>query len=113
MPLILTYLELIHTDGNTLSTVTNYLDFIVARASGELMSPATWMRKFVQAHPDYKGDSVRASLLLYYYSAILPFYQLLYYVYSTTLPLYSSTTILQNYDTTIRLYYYTITRLHC
>lgn len=58
VPFILTYLELIKTDTATMKTITNYLDFIVARASGELMTPATWMRKFVREHPDYKGDSI-------------------------------------------------------
>lgn len=28
------------------------------RISGELLTPATWIRQFVQAHPDYKQDSV-------------------------------------------------------
>lgn len=28
------------------------------RATGELMTPATWMRQFVQRHPEYRGDSV-------------------------------------------------------
>jgi glutamate--cysteine ligase catalytic subunit len=57
-PLILTYLDLIKTDTATMKTIGNYLDFIVARASGELMTPAQWMRKFVREHPDYKGDSI-------------------------------------------------------
>mmetsp|Transcript_9798 Transcript_9798/g.31530 ORF Transcript_9798/g.31530 Transcript_9798/m.31530 type:complete len:640 (+) Transcript_9798:504-2423(+) len=57
-PLILTYLDLIETDTATMKIIGNYLDFIVARASGELMTPAQWMRKFVQEHPDYKGDSI-------------------------------------------------------
>lgn len=28
------------------------------RAKGELITPATWIRQFVQSHPDYKHDSV-------------------------------------------------------
>jgi glutamate--cysteine ligase catalytic subunit len=35
-----------------------YLDLISQRASGKLMTPAAWMRNFVQNHPDYKKDSV-------------------------------------------------------
>jgi hypothetical protein len=56
--MIMAYLETIGTDTLSLSTVTGYLDFIVARASGELMTPAAWMRKFIRSHPDYKHDSV-------------------------------------------------------
>lgn len=28
------------------------------RATGELMTPATWMRRFVDQHPEYQHDSV-------------------------------------------------------
>jgi len=28
------------------------------RASGQLMTPAKWMRHFVQVHPSYKQDSI-------------------------------------------------------
>jgi glutamate--cysteine ligase catalytic subunit len=36
----------------------SYLQLISRRASGELISAATWQRRFVQAHADYKGDSI-------------------------------------------------------
>ena len=57
-PMIMAYLDYIGTDSITLRTVTTYLDFIVARAAGELLTPASWMRKFIRSHPDYKFDSV-------------------------------------------------------
>ena len=60
-PMIMAYLDVIGADSTTLRTVTTYLDFIVARAAGELVTPATWMRSYIRAHPDYKYDSVVSS----------------------------------------------------
>ena len=59
--MILAYLDVIGTDSVTLQTVSGYLDFIVARAAGELLTPATWMREYIRSHPDYKFDSVLSS----------------------------------------------------
>ena len=61
VPMIFAYLEGIGTDSYTMRTVSTYLDFIVARAAGELMTPAAWMRHYVRSHPDYKFDSVISS----------------------------------------------------
>jgi glutamate--cysteine ligase catalytic subunit len=58
IPLILAYLDHINCDAVTLQRVTQYLDFIEQRATGELVTPATWMRNFVRNHPAYKGDSI-------------------------------------------------------
>jgi len=58
VPMIMAYLECIKTDTHTMDVVSNYMQFVCARASGELMTPATWIRKFVHNHPDYKKDSV-------------------------------------------------------
>lgn len=57
VPLVLVYLESIGCDPETERLVRSYLDLIVKRASGELQTPAKWMRGFVQQHPEYKGDS--------------------------------------------------------
>ncbi|KAJ1448288.1 glutamate-cysteine ligase-domain-containing protein [Pelagophyceae sp. CCMP2097] len=57
VPLILAYLEFIDCDHETTQQVKLYLDVIVKRSSGELLTPAKWMRNFVQTHPDYNGDS--------------------------------------------------------
>ena len=57
VPMIMAYLDVIGTDAITLRGVSTYLDFIVARAAGELMTPAAWQRKYVRSHPDYKFDS--------------------------------------------------------
>jgi len=61
VPMILAYLDMIGTDSVTLQTVSGYLDFIVARAAGELLTPAAWMREYIRSHPDYKFDSVLSS----------------------------------------------------
>lgn len=36
---------------------------ICKRASGELKTTATWMREFVQNHPEYKQDSVVSEII--------------------------------------------------
>ena len=58
IPLVLAYLDHINCDAVTLERVTTYLTFIEQRATGELVTPATWMRNYVRNHPSYKGDSV-------------------------------------------------------
>eukprot|EP00928_Gymnodinium_smaydae_P020646 TRINITY_DN17986_c0_g1_i1.p1 TRINITY_DN17986_c0_g1~~TRINITY_DN17986_c0_g1_i1.p1 ORF type:complete len:777 (-),score=166.32 TRINITY_DN17986_c0_g1_i1:33-2363(-) len=57
VPMIMAYLSQIGTDSQTIKTVSVYMDFICARASGELVTNAAWMRSFVMNHPDYKQDS--------------------------------------------------------
>jgi len=47
-----------HFDSRTESIVETYLNFISKRASGELVGPATWIRKFINDHPKYQHDSV-------------------------------------------------------
>jgi glutamate--cysteine ligase catalytic subunit len=58
IPLVLAYLDHINCDSVTLERITKYLHFIELRATGELVTPATWMRSYVRNHPAYKGDSV-------------------------------------------------------
>lgn len=36
----------------------NIRHFLCRRAKGELITPATWMRRFILSHPDYQRDSV-------------------------------------------------------
>jgi glutamate--cysteine ligase catalytic subunit len=57
VPLIHAYLDSINCDVKTRRRVAEYLDFIVMRASGEILTNAAWMRKFVREHPAYKKDS--------------------------------------------------------
>lgn len=57
IPLVRAYLDYINCDDVAHEKITKYLDFIEQRATGALITPATWMRKFVRNHPAYKGDS--------------------------------------------------------
>ncbi len=42
-----------------------YLELVAQRASGKLMTTATWIRQFVRNHPEYKGDSVVSQKINY------------------------------------------------
>lgn len=65
IPLIFAYLDYIECDEETRKVVSRYLCLISKRASGELPTAATWMRRFVRAHPDYAHDSVVSSSIAY------------------------------------------------
>ena len=65
LPLVRSYLDHIETEPRTHAKITQYLDFIAARARGDLMTPATWMRKFVYEHPKYKQDSIVSEEIAY------------------------------------------------
>jgi len=65
IPLVLSYLDHINCDSATMKRLSMYLDFIEKRASGELITPATWIRNFVRNHPAYKGDSVVSDEIAY------------------------------------------------
>lgn len=56
--LVRTYLDLIECDALTRRIVDEYLDLISKRASGELMTAATWLRKLVSVHPAYGRNSL-------------------------------------------------------
>lgn len=58
IPLVKTYLDMIECDETTRKVVDEYLDLIALRAKGELMTAATWMRKFISVHPAYQHDSL-------------------------------------------------------
>ena len=57
IPLVRTYLDMIHCDPTTLGVVNRYLDLLAQRATGQLLTAASWLRKFVEVHPDYQHDS--------------------------------------------------------
>lgn len=48
-----------------MKNVNKYLDFIHKRASGEILTGASWMRQFVMNHPAYKHDSVVSEEIAY------------------------------------------------
>jgi glutamate--cysteine ligase catalytic subunit len=65
IPLVYAYLEYVNCDQETFSHLNSYLQFISKKASGELMTTATWIRHFVTHHEDYKGDSVISDSMAY------------------------------------------------
>lgn len=58
IPLCYAYLEHIGCDSASMTRIDEYLQLVKKRATGELPTAASWMRKFVQEHKDYKQDSV-------------------------------------------------------
>lgn len=65
IPLINSYLNAMDVDTTTHCTIQRYLHFIQRRASGELITMATWIRQEVVNHPDYKKDSVVGERITY------------------------------------------------
>lgn len=65
IPLVRAYLDYINCDDVSYTKISKYLDFIEQRSIGALVTPATWLRKFVREHPDYKGDSVVSDSIAY------------------------------------------------
>ena len=65
IPMILAYLDSRKCEKATRNKVENYLRFIRMRATGEVLTTAAWIRKFVRKHPDYKHDSVVTQLINY------------------------------------------------
>jgi len=65
IPLVRAYLDHINADSITMKRLSSYLDFIEKRATGELVTPATWIRNFIRNHEDYKGDSVISDSIAY------------------------------------------------
>ena len=56
--LVYHYLDSLNIDVETRHELGMYLELIADRASGKLKTTATWIREFVRAHPEYRGDSV-------------------------------------------------------
>lgn len=54
VPLINTYLSSMEVDADTHCSIQQYLRLIQRRASGELLTTASWIRKQVINHPEYK-----------------------------------------------------------
>lgn len=57
IPLINNYLDSLNVDIETRCELNLYLDLVSKRASGELMTTATWIRRFIRNHPNYEFDS--------------------------------------------------------
>jgi len=65
IPMIFAYLDSRGCDTETRRTVEAYLRFIRMRATGEVMTTAAWIRKFVREHDDYQQDSVVTQRISY------------------------------------------------
>jgi hypothetical protein len=58
MSLVKQYLTSSHIDRETRAALDKYLELVSKRASGELMTMASYTRKFVTEHKAYHKDSV-------------------------------------------------------
>ncbi|CAD6578906.1 MAG: hypothetical protein CYPHOPRED_000704 [Cyphobasidiales sp. Tagirdzhanova-0007] len=56
--LVYSYLNSLNVDISTRCALQKYFDLIKQRANGTLKTTATWIREFVQNHPEYRHDSV-------------------------------------------------------
>lgn len=65
IPLVQAYLDYINCDSITRTRLDQYLDLVQKRATGELLTPATWIRNFVRNHKSYEGDSVVSDEIAY------------------------------------------------
>lgn len=67
IPLVYVYLEHIECDKDpeVFLRLDEYLQFISARAKGQLITCATWQRNFVTRHPSYKQDSIITEEIAY------------------------------------------------
>jgi glutamate--cysteine ligase catalytic subunit len=66
-------LSSVEVDADTHCTIHQYLRLIQKRASGELMTAAHWIRKFVTEHPDYKYKMELFTIFFYKLISILLF----------------------------------------
>lgn len=58
IPIIRDYLDSLKLEPTTRQRLDKYLDFVADRASGKIMTAASWLRDQVQQHPLYQRDSV-------------------------------------------------------
>jgi len=65
LPLCDMYLDYIGADRETSRRVRMYLDFIRRRGTGETLTTASWIRKYVMEHPEYQHDSVVSPSIAY------------------------------------------------
>lgn len=65
IPLITSYLNTLAIDIETRCVLESYLDLVSKRADGRLQTAATFIREFIQTHPEYKHDSVVSQRVTY------------------------------------------------
>lgn len=54
IPIMKKYLSTLDMDRNTRQTIQRYLQLMERKASGELLTAASWIRKEIVSHPEYK-----------------------------------------------------------
>ena len=57
IPILCDYLKTTNMSNETKANVMRYLELFKRRASGQLMTPASWIRGFVKNHKSYQNDS--------------------------------------------------------
>ncbi|KIW29722.1 uncharacterized protein PV07_05512 [Cladophialophora immunda] len=67
LPLVQSYILEVFGDvpEEARQRIDKYLDVIRKRATGEMLTPASWMRQFVQRHQDYSKDSFISERVCY------------------------------------------------
>jgi len=65
LPLVDAYLNTLEIDLDNMKKIQSYLELVRRRSNGTLLTPATWIRNFVQSHPDYQKDSVVSQVINY------------------------------------------------
>ena len=65
LPLIHNYLDTLSVNMDTREQLDEYLKLIEKRSTGELVTPARWMRNFVTSHSEYQQDSIVSSGIAY------------------------------------------------
>ncbi|CAI7578850.1 unnamed protein product [Penicillium bialowiezense] len=65
VPIVRYYLDYSKMPPAEQEKIAPYLDLISQRASGEIPTPATWMRNFVRSHKDYQHDSYVSESICY------------------------------------------------
>jgi glutamate--cysteine ligase catalytic subunit len=58
LSIVQSYVNTLDGDAESKARVWGYIDYIRRRATGDLQTPAQWMRSFIRSHPAYKFDSV-------------------------------------------------------
>ncbi|XP_011496435.1 PREDICTED: glutamate--cysteine ligase catalytic subunit [Ceratosolen solmsi marchali] len=65
IPLVNSYLSSMDADADTHCTIQRYIKLIQRRASGELLTTASWLRQEVTKHPEYRRDSIISQKINY------------------------------------------------
>merc|ERR1712157_160767 len=65
VPLINAFLDIIGCPSPTRRVIDAYIELICRRATGSIPTAATWIRRFVSAHPAYEGDSIISEEIAY------------------------------------------------